>query len=383
MDAGARISLSFTGTTVRWIGYRDAWAGRANVYIDGQYTATIDTYSPADQPQAVLFSASGLSSEAHTFALEVTGTRNSSSGGAWVWVDALEVETANVTDPISETPPSGETAPPAISTARFEQNSTFVQYSGSWMSNGYGGHSEGSAVLAMDAGASATFTFSGTGARWIAYTDQWSGIARVYVDGNFRQTVDTYASPDKAQASVYFIDGLTSGSHTLRIEVTGTRRVESGGAWVWIDAFESLSSTTSTTIPADPSLTPVRVEENAAGVTYNGSWYGNGLPQHSGGRAILSIDSSARATFTFTGTKVKWIGYRDPWAGIAKVYIDGVLQTTVDTYHELEAVQATLFESGSLAAGTHTLTIEVTGRKGAQSGGAWVWIDALEFIPVP
>ncbi len=39
-----------------------------------------------------------------------------------------------------------------------------------------------------------------------------------------------------------------------------------------------------------------------------------------------------QATFTFTGTTVSWIGYRDQWSGIALVYVDGVLNATLDTY---------------------------------------------------
>jgi hypothetical protein len=37
---------------------------------------------------------------------------------------------------------------------------------------------------------------------------------------------------------LYTIDGLASGEHTLMIEVTGRRNTASGGAWVWVDAFE-------------------------------------------------------------------------------------------------------------------------------------------------
>jgi hypothetical protein len=37
-----------------------------------------------------------------------------------------------------------------------------------------------------------------------------------------------------------------------------------------------------------------------------------------------------RAAFTFNGTAVKWIGYKDAWSGIAKVYIDGVLKAQID-----------------------------------------------------
>ena len=97
-------------------------------------------------------------------------------------------------------------------------------------------------MLTANAGARATFSFTGTGANWIAYRDEWSGIANVYLDGTLKGQVDTYATPSKPQAQMYSISGLASGSHTLAIEATGTKGATSGGAWVWVDAFEVASA---------------------------------------------------------------------------------------------------------------------------------------------
>src|SRR5204863_311340 len=119
-------------------------------------------------------------------------------------------------------------------------------WSGTWFVNNNSLHSGGSAALAMDGGSKATFAFTGTGVTWKGYRDEWSGIAKVYVDGVLKSTVDTYASPPEAQTPIYSITGLTQASHTLTIEVTQTNNSSSGGAWVWIDAFE----TTPKVVPA-------------------------------------------------------------------------------------------------------------------------------------
>ena len=130
----------------------------------------------------------------------------------------------------------------STSTTHFEQDSSAVTYSGpwsgTWFVNNNSLHSGGSAALAMDGGSKATFAFTGTGVTWKGYRDEWSGIAKVYVDGVLKSTIDTYASPSKAQTPIYSITGLTRASHTLTIEVTQTNNSSSGGAWVWIDAFE-------------------------------------------------------------------------------------------------------------------------------------------------
>jgi hypothetical protein len=115
-----------------------------------------------------------------------------------------------------------------------------VSYRGTWFTNGLSAHSGGRAVSAMDAGCRATFTFDGTGATWIAYRDQWSGIARIYVDGRLRTSVDTYASTGMPQSVMRRITGLVRGRHTLTVEATGRKRSASGGAWVWVDAFDRI-----------------------------------------------------------------------------------------------------------------------------------------------
>jgi hypothetical protein len=112
---------------------------------------------------------------------------------------------------------------------------------GTWHPNSMAGHSGGAAILAMDRGARIQVPFTGTGIRWIGYRDEWSGYAKVYVDGVFVKRVNTYASSAKAQATLFSVTGLAPGKHTLKIVVTGTHSAASGGSWVWADAFEILS----------------------------------------------------------------------------------------------------------------------------------------------
>ena len=92
--------------------------------------------------------------------------------------------------------------------------------------------------MSMDTNARATVTFTGTGVKWIGYRDEWSGNARVYIDGILKATIDTYASPSQGQTVLYTATGLASGAHSLAIEVAGTHDAVSKGSWVWVDAFD-------------------------------------------------------------------------------------------------------------------------------------------------
>ena len=68
---GARAALTFTGTSVTWIGFRASWAGIGRVYVDGAFAGEIDLYSPTEQPQSRVFTASGLAPGTHTFAVRI------------------------------------------------------------------------------------------------------------------------------------------------------------------------------------------------------------------------------------------------------------------------------------------------------------------------
>lgn len=79
---------------------------------------------------------------------------------------------------------------------------------------------------------------------------------------------------------------------------------------------------------------------------------------------------------------MSWIGYSDPWSGIAQVYVDGVLKATVDTYSAVEATQKVQYSVSNLTNGPHTLTILATGQQDSAAAQAWVWVNAFDVTQV-
>jgi len=142
-------------------------------------------------------------------------------------------------------------------------------------------------------------------------------------------------------------------------------------ATVVVDAFDVITSGT-------------RREETDPAVTFTGiGWLqGNRDHPYSEGTAAVSTIPGDRATFTFTGTSVSWIGYRGPQAGIARVILDGsVVTDSLDLYIPSEGPQEAVFTLPGLAAGSHTLTIEVTGSKNPASLGVSIVVDAFDVTP--
>jgi hypothetical protein len=265
----------------------------------------------------------------------------------------------------------------SLTVTRIEQDNPSIVYTGMWYPNSETPNSAKSATLTNAIGATATLSFTGTGITWIGPMDPYSGIAQVYLDG-VQAAVDTYGPTTLYQQPFFSVHGLAPGTHTFSIEVPHVRDGETMGSWIWVDAFDIENGAG---IVGGVSAPAGRVEQNNPAITYTGNWYLNTNPIMSGGTAALAMDANSSTTVTFSGTGITWIGYQDQWSGIAKVYVDGALQSPlVDTYAASEKAQSPVYSVSGLSEGTHTLMIVVTGTRDAASVGNWVWVDAFDVI---
>jgi hypothetical protein len=265
---------------------------------------------------------------------------------------------------------------PAFAQTRIEQNNPAIVYSGNWYTNDSAANTGSQAVLTNTKGARASITFNGTGIAWIGVADAYAGLATVYLDGSM-QVINTYNPISQYQKVLFQASELAPGAHTFSIEVTHERGPGTDGSWVWIDAFDIQG----TPVAGGVSAGTGRVEQNNAAMTFTGHWYANNNPALSGGSAALAVDAGARASLAFTGSGVSWITYQDQWSGMARVYIDGDLKTTLDNYASPARTGVAAYTIGGLGSGAHTITIEVTGSRNASSQGSWVWIDAFDVTP--
>ena len=111
--AASTAMFTFTGTAVSWIGVKCNVCGIAAVSIDGGVPATVNTAGPnasGSLTSESVFSASGLAASNHTILITVTGM--SSSGGAYVAVDAFDVTGGSATSPLL--PPVVLPPPPVV-----------------------------------------------------------------------------------------------------------------------------------------------------------------------------------------------------------------------------------------------------------------------------
>jgi len=80
----------------------------------------------------------------------------------------------------------------------------------------------GSLHTASSAGAVAKFTFTARDVAWIAEKGPGMGVAKVYVDGHLRRSIDLVAGVDMPGQLVFHAHWSAAGTHVIRIVLEGT-----------------------------------------------------------------------------------------------------------------------------------------------------------------
>ena len=125
--------------------------------------------------------------------------------------------------------------------------------------------------------------------------------------------------------------------------------------------------------PAAPTPAPAKapvtgtVSERSRTIRYRGDWDSAPHAGYMGGRVAWSKDPGATATFTFTGSSVKWVGPLGPTRGRAVVLIDGREVARVNLWRSSFVPRAVVFKRTFKTAGRHTLTIKVLSSPGRQT----------------
>jgi hypothetical protein len=103
---------------------------------------------------------------------------------------------------------------------------------GKWDSFG-----KGQSLFSGKTGDEISFTFAGTGVSMVGNWVKDGGKADVFIDGQFKRTIDCYFNFSNQQhrnMNLYHITNLQEGKHTIKLVVKGEKRSESDGTNVYI-----------------------------------------------------------------------------------------------------------------------------------------------------
>jgi hypothetical protein len=127
---------------------------------------------------------------------------------------------------------------PAFLVDAQQESSNAIVHTGSWTQQGLTSAYGGGVEYAKATGSAAQFTFTGSDVAWVSTKGPDRGRATVSIDGVVMKTVDLYASATQSRRVVFSRSDLDpTVSHTITVQVLGTKNSASSDTRVDIDAF--------------------------------------------------------------------------------------------------------------------------------------------------
>lgn len=154
---------------------------------------------------------------------------------------------------------------PGYGWVKLDDSDASVSYSSGWGTwSGNPGYMESEHYSEVE-GSEATFTFTGTQARYYGFLRKDLGYADIYLDGELVDTVNCYANNAQYDYLLYETPQLTDESHTLMVHVTGDSDPSSSGYEIIVDAFAYYSTSGADLEPPFGAGTAYRVVNENSG----------------------------------------------------------------------------------------------------------------------
>lgn len=259
-----------------------------------------------------------------------------------------------------------------------DDTSSQISYSGQWGSGtGLTGFVDGTAHYSATCTSTAQLTFDGQAVRIVGDRDVNHGQMRVYIDGQLQGDYDTWALKDSQQDVLFQANGLAPGPHTVQLivgcpAVGGTPPLAdqySSGNDVTLDAIEYLATSNQLT----------QTDDGDSSVSYQGQWTAQTAAAGTfDGTAHTASTAGASVSHDFTGNGITVLGAKGPDGGLVDVYLDGELQTRVDTYGFSAQPSTVLWKSNALRPGPHRVQLVVVGASNPSSTATNVTLDAFD-----
>lgn len=316
----AYVEIPFYGSRAQVLGLVGTSRGIMDVYIDGEYHSSVDTYSPNVRYQHVTFDTGTLSEGVHVIRLVVTGQRGAGATGSQISFDALAL--------IDEGPS--------------------------------GFHSVTEGPLAV--GTPVTATSVRDGQLYLAPTNVDPTHAALELSV---QVGLTRSTPSLAHTSVTMDTyGLAEDLYRLYA----------------VDVYSNIAQHPAPIALIDP-YTPKEMVDNADSIVYfSGSWALSENVRSFGGSSMQTREKDAYVDIPFYGTRAKLLSTVGTSRGLADVYIDGAYVTTIDTYSPNVRYQHEIFDTGPLAEGVHQIRLVVRDERSEAGTNSLINFDALQVM---
>ncbi len=356
-DPQGVLTVAFEGTGLRWIGPRSPGHGMATVYVDGKHLASPSQQASTTTYRQEIWSISGLAPGLHTAEIRVAGETLPYGSHRPVAVDALHVIGGELVEAPRPTGVNRVTAAD-VRTARV----------GAWQTRATSIDATPTELRTRDVRSRFEVRFRGTSVTWVGSRGPDFGIAEVILDGKTQGTVDLYDYASNPKRVLWSSPSLANREHRLTIRLSGRRSRASSSFVTGVEALD---------VRGEVLECGTRFEHSDWRLLYGGRWSSRVATAPS--RTVReSQQTSSTLTVRFSGTRMRVMGTTGMESGIASMSVDGSEWAGVDFYSTGPRANRTVFDTGVLRPGEHTLRVFVTGRANESASANKVSLDGFE-----
>jgi hypothetical protein len=390
-DSDASAIITFAGTRLDWITMKGTTTGLADVYLNDVYQTTVDLSSATAVYRQNVYTTGDL--PAGTYTVRIVRSPSAATG------DFITIDAVDITGTLVYSAPTIASLAP----------------DSAWTGGGQSVVIKGTSftgVTSVTFGGSPATSFTvNTSSKITAVAPAHAaGTVRVQVTGLGGPTADSPADDFTYEdASVPTITGLSSDAGTSSggnvVVITGTGFVGMSGfsavtfggvnaSSYTVDSSNQITATTpahmagsvraqvtsaggtTADTAADDFTYMNRYDDRDSRLSYAGAWGTYEWRAAWGAAYKRTTSSSGAVTITFTGTRLDLIATRGITMGAADVYLDDVLQGSINL-HAATAYKQRVWSTGNIDGGVHKVKMI---RKPGIASTAYINLDAVEVV---
>jgi lysophospholipase L1-like esterase len=248
-----------------------------------------------------------------------------------------------------------------------------ITYTGIWAQEGpYASTFNKKTMNTSGAGNKATYKFTGKKIKVYFVKDKDRGQAKIKLDGVVIHSLFETYSPS-FDFTPLILD-MEYGTHTLEIEVLGTKNNASTGTKISLSVIDNYTDPNSDEILND---VPYVLPEDF--IAYPGKAIDTNAGYYFGkGASVAGVSDTVLGSLSTKvyGTKFKIFYTKYPSYGIFDVYVDGEKKATIDAYASTAQFK-NMIEITDLSLENHLIELKTSGTKNAVSSGYGMTIEGV------
>lgn len=179
--------------------------------------------------------------------------------------------------------------------------------------------------------------------------------------------------------------GHNSNMLSSAFTVIGVSQYQLAGSpytFYWTTDFGGYVDPTAHTVNAPPLPVTTRFEQNDSRLAYTGTWSTSSSSNDSGG-SYTYVNGTGSVTVKFTGVYLAYVTKKGPAYGYVKITLDSGTPVTVDLYNGSTLYKQKVWNTGTLANGTHTVKLEWAGVRRSAATACNIGLDAFDIAGAP